>query len=359
MNILIDAGHPAHVHLFRNFAQCMIGKGHSILFTCRDKEFEEYLLKKYDLDFISFGRKYNSAPGKLFGLFKFGYNELLTGKKFKADIFLSHGSIYAAHASFLLRKPHISFEDTFNFEQIRLYSPFTDVILVSDYENPLMKRKNVVLYPGYHELAYLHPKLFSPDEAVLSDLGVRKGEKYVILRFVSWKATHDTGQSGITLENKIKTAEEFSRYAKVFISSEKELPEDLKKFRINIPPEKMHDAIAFSSLVFGESATMASEAAMLGVPSVFIDDTGRLYTKELEQKYNLVFNFTSSPGDQILAIKKGNELLQENTGEWKKNRDKMLSEKLNVTSFLVWFIENYPASLKKMKDDPSIINTFK
>lgn len=70
-------------------------------------------------------------------MFKFDYLEWRTCLRFKPDILLSHGSICAAHAAWLIGKPHIAFEDTFNFEQVRLYKPFTDTILTSDYDNPL------------------------------------------------------------------------------------------------------------------------------------------------------------------------------------------------------------------------------
>ena len=86
--------------------------------------------------------------------------EWKTALAFKPDVFISHGSMYAAHAAFLRGKPHISLEDTFNFEQIRLYLPFTDVVLTSDYEHPFHSNK-VIHYAGYHELAYLHPSLYT------------------------------------------------------------------------------------------------------------------------------------------------------------------------------------------------------
>lgn len=56
MRILIDIGHPAHVHLFKNFAHEMQNKGHKVLFTLRDKEFEIELLKSEGLDYVSFGK---------------------------------------------------------------------------------------------------------------------------------------------------------------------------------------------------------------------------------------------------------------------------------------------------------------
>ena len=38
--------------------------------------------------------------------------------------------------------------------------------------------------------------------------------------------------------------------------------------------------------------------------------------------------------------------------EWQRRRQKMLSEKIDVTAFMVWFIENYPESVRVMKETP-------
>jgi len=360
MKILIDIGHPAHVHLFKHFAWEMQKKGHKIFFTCREKEFEIYLLKTYGFYFKSFGKKYSSIGGKIWGLIEFDIKEFLTALSFKPDILLSHGSIYAAHTAFLLRKPHISLEDTFNFEQIRLYLPFTSVVLTGDYEHPSLGEKEI-RYSGYHELAYLHPNYFVPDKSVLKALGVNENDKYVIMRFVAWNATHDTGHKGISYENKLKAIKEFEKYSRVFISSESELPVELKKYKINIPPHKMHDALAFASLLFGESSTMAEECAMLGTPSIFIYNKSTYYTKHLENDYELLFNYTESNEDQFKAIEKGVELLNTlNIKEkWQKLRQIMLSDKIDVTAFLVWFVENFPKSAQIMKKTPDYQFNFK
>ena len=360
MNILIDIGHPAHIHLFKHFAWDMIAKGHNIIFTCREKEYVIELLSHYGFTYQSFGRKYKNSVGKILGLLEFDVKEFIAGLKFKPDIFLSHGSIYAAQAAFMLGKPHIALEDTFNFEQIRLYKPFTKYILTADYEHPL-KSPKVIKYAGYHELSYLHPKRFIPDKSVLNELGIIEGEKYVIIRFVSWNASHDIGHTGICYENKIKAVEEFSRYAKVFISSEKELPDSLEKFRITIKPHRMHDAIAFATLMFGESSTMVEEAAMLGVPGIYLFNNSTFYTKHLEQQYGLIFNYSESESDQKKAIDKAIELLKKNDLKviLKTKQKKLLEHKIDVTAFLVWFIENYPQSAKIMKENPDYQYNFK
>lgn len=331
MNILIDIGHPAHVHLFRCFAHDMEEQGHKVLFTCRDKEFEIALLKAEGFDFICFGKKFKTTTGKICGLIKFDIQELITCLKFKPDVLLSHGSMYAAHAAWIYQKPHISFEDTYNFEQIRLYEPFTKAILTADYDHPFISKKEIH-YAGYHELAYLHPNRFSPDKSVLKELGVEDGEKYVLLRFVSWNATHDAGHKGMSFENKLRAVKEFSKYARAFISSERGLPEELAKYKLPTAPERVHSVMAFASMIFGESATMVSEGVVLGVPGVYIDDTGRYYTTEQEKKYGMCFNFSESEEDQQRAIAKGIEILS--NGVDLSGYQKMMKDKIDVTAFL-------------------------
>ena len=69
MRVLIDIGHPGHVHLFKNFAREFIRKGHQVLFTVREKEHETELLKSEKLSFTRLGRHYTSGPGKIWGLY--------------------------------------------------------------------------------------------------------------------------------------------------------------------------------------------------------------------------------------------------------------------------------------------------
>jgi hypothetical protein len=106
---------------------------------------------------------------------------------------------------------------------------------------------------------------------------------------------------------------------------------------------------------------MASEAAILGVPGIFINNTSICYTREEEDKYGLVFNFTESEKDQEKAIQKGLELIT-TVGikeEWAIRRQKMLNDKIDVTAFLVWFIQNWPLSFKIMKENPGYQQRFK
>ena len=91
---------------------------------------------------------------------------------------------------------------------------------------------------------------------------------------------------------------------------------------------------------------MASESAVLGTPAVFIDDKGRGYTDELEEKYGLVFNFSDRAGGQRKALKKGIEILQAQDAAklWQAKRVRLLDDYIDVTAFMTEFIENYRRS---------------
>lgn len=338
MKILIDIGHPAHVHLFRHFAVEMAKKGRQFLFTTRDKEVAVHLLKVYGFACQSFGKPYKKTLGKLWGLIKFDWRLWRVAREFRPDLFMSAGSFYAAHVSFLMGRPHITCEDTGNMEQVRLYLPFTEAVLTpSVFQRDLGAKQ--VRYPGYHELAYLHPARFVPDPGVRSLLGATEGERYVLMRFISWSASHDVGMKGFSSQEKIRMVEELARTRRVFISSEGELPEALEKYRVRIPPERMHDVLAAADLYIGEGATMASECAALGVPAIYVNPM-QAGTLDDQEKYGLIFQFRTPRG----VLEKALELLAapDVRQEFQQRRQRMLAEKTDVTEFLIHFVETFP-----------------
>jgi len=352
MNILIDIGHPGHVHLFRPFAQEMMKRGHKILFTCRQKEFEIELLEAANFDYISFGNHYKTKRGKIWGLLKFDIQMFFVALKFKPDLFLSHGSIYAAHVSFLLRKPHISMEDSGNMEQIRLYLPFTKAVL-TPFELPEDLGRKQIRYHSYHELAYLNPKYFSPKIEVLKAIGAGENEKFALLRFVSWNATHDVGQGGFTNTQKEELVDFLSSKMKLFISAERAVPESFEKYLIKIKPEQMHQVLAFAEIVIGEGATMASEAGVLGTPAIYVNSLSRCYNED-QENYNTVFNFRNGNG----VLEKAKEILNASLKS-QNNHKKIIEDKIDLTAFLVWFISEWPKSFKIMKENPNYQLRFK
>lgn len=356
MKILIDINHPAHVHYFKNMIKIMTNKNYNFKIISRNKEIEHYLLTKNKIDFISRGEGAKSFFSKI-KYFFYAINFIIKEiKLFKPDLIISFGTPYPAIASKICKIDHISINDTEHAGMHHaLTDPFSKTILTpSCYKKNIGKKQ--LRFDSYMELSYLHPKYFKPDPSIYDLLGIEKKQKYMIVRFVSWNAVHDYGHMGLTLQNKIKAVKEFSKYCKVFISSESKLPDELRKYRVNIPYEKMHDALAFASLFYGESATMASESACLGTPAIFLDNDGRGYTDEQQSQYGIVFNFKETQKEQEESIDKGIQLLDKHSNkiQWLKIKENILNDKIDPTSFFVWFFENYPNSIRLMQEESKI-----
>jgi uncharacterized protein len=354
LRILIDIGHPAHVHLFRNLVNELIGKGHFVVITAREKDITLPLLESFNIDYELVGRNYSGIWGKIFGLFKFTKKIISIIKDFDADIIISHGSIYAAIASKWTHRYSICLEDTGNKEQVYLYKPFTNLILSPENLKDSFGSKHIK-YPSFHESAYLSPQEFVADKSVLDELNLTEKDKYIIVRFVSRKSSHDMGESRLSDFEKIRIVKRFEQFVKVYISSEEELPAELQIYSFPSAISRIHHAMAFAKLFYGESATMCSEAAFLGVPSVLIDSQGRDYTNYLEEKYELVKNFTGKNYNIEKSLDYAVELLNtDNTATIRHKHKLLLQEHINLTDFLFWLITNYPQSINQLKKYPKV-----
>ena len=360
MKIYLDIIHPATLHFFRRFMGIMESNGHEFLVSAKDKDVTLELLNHYKIEYINRGKAASSFIGKVFNIIRADIRLFAKVKSFAPDLIISFGSPVAAHIAFLLRKPCIAIEDTecANLAH-KSYIPFSRVALTPSCFGKDFGKKGIA-FKGYKELAYLHPSYFKVGSKVHELLGIKPKEQYTIVRFVSRNASHDFGVQGISDDLKVRLVERLSSYSKVFITSEDRIPAQIERYKISIPPWRMHDVIAKASLLIGESATMAAESAMLGVPAIFIDNQGRGYTDELE-KYGLVYNFISSPGRINNAINKAIELLkmQERKTIFQQRRNQMLAEKIDVTAFMVWFVENYPKSVEVMKENTEFQSKFK
>ncbi len=349
-NILISIGHPAQVHQFKNLYHKLVLQDYNVFILCKEKEISYYLLSKYKIKYIKIDeRKHRNILSKILQIPLSCFKQIHQMKKIKPDIVISRGSIPTVWASSILQLPHLYLTDTESSGLAdKVILPFVSYKLTAlSYKKKL--GKNHYYYHGNIELFYLHSNYFKPNSNIYSLLGIDKKERYCIVRFVSWDAHHDIGLDGITLENKIYLVREIAKICKVFITSEKILPEELKEFQIKIPPERIHDAIYFSDLMFGESSTMASEAAVMGTPSIYIDENGRGYTDE-EGDFGLVYNF--KPSQQLLAISKALQILRNNNkSKYLERNQEFLKGMIDPTDMIFRVIENYPESIHKLEKE--------
>lgn len=313
-------------------------RGHKVFVLARAKEITYYLLDKYEISYQEVSVHRNSMIGKAYDFFHRWKKTYEFCKEIQPDIATGIADFYFAQIGKLLNFKSVVFTDSEHVKIDKyLTFPFATRVIVPNCFTKELREKQI-RYNGYHELAYLHPDYFKPEPSVLNMIDVEKDEKYVIMRFVSWAAVHDIGHSGLDFRFKRKLVETLSRYAKVFITSEGPMPKEFKKYRIKIPPEKMHDALYYASLYIGEGATMASECAVLGTPAIYVNTLTAGTLEEQEKRYGLIIQCkdNSRVGDIAINLLRNNNLRK----EWDEKRKRMLLEKNNTTKYMCSIVEN-------------------
>lgn len=359
MKILFDIGHPGHVHYFRAAIKSLKSLGHEIVVTARERDIIFYLLDYYKIPFVNRGNGSNTRFGKLLYMLKADLKLIKLCLRKKPDLFISFSSPYAAQAAYLLRRPHIAINDTEHTDKI--HSIFTYkfskwILTPESYQNDLGKKH--LKFNNIMEGIYLNSKVFSPDISIYDDLKINKEQPFVFIRFVSWNAHHDFGQSGINLVSKRKLVKILTdKNYRVLISSEDSLPNEFKQYQINISPEKIHSVLFYASLFIGESGTMASESAYLGTQTVYVNSLPLMCYLKLEQDYKLLKHFSSSEGvleyvKELLEVPNFNSLA-------KKKAKEMKETFINPTEFLFWMIKDYPESTETIATNPKFQEKFK
>ena len=376
MNILIQLSHPAHFHLYKNVAKNLIANGHHVLFVIKTKDILEQLLKNAGLPYENINQYAHrgSKLGVLWDMLVREWRIVRLCRKHHIDL-LTGSTPDVAHVGWLLRKMRVNIgEDDLNvvpaFDIIASY--FVQTLVAPSTCGLGHIEYKAVHYPGYHELAYLHPNHFTPSREVVEGYGMPYPlAPYFILRFASLNAHHDTGIKGINAEVAQRLIDILAPHGRIYITSERPLEPQFEQYRIHINPLDMHHVMAFASLYIGDSQTMAAEAGVLGVPFVrFNDFVGRIgYLRELEDVYELGYGIHATPLAADSPIHRANGSVQpsgvealyqtverlvampaeERRSTFQARREKMLSEKIDCAKFLTWFIENYPASVEQTR----------
>lgn len=310
MKIFFSIIHPAHVHFFADSILELKKDGHEVTVISRDKECVLELLQQKGIKNICLSKArtgYKLIFEMLWHQFRLFF--LLLIRRPQAIVAL--GGPLCAHVGSLFSRVLI-FTDTHIAEtQNRITFPFASKIIVpSSYPKEYIMNERFYSYKGYHELAYLDLDQFNPDNEVLQKLGLEKEENFFLVRLTAWNSSHDFGVNGLSLEQRNFLINFLNERGKVFISSEDPLPKDLEKFNYTLQPSDLHSVIYFSDLVIGESATLVSEAAVLGVPGIYISPIPRCYTDEQERKTKYIKTFTPSEFD--IMMENLDQFLQKN-----------------------------------------------
>lgn len=251
----------------------------------------------------------------------------------RPDVLAGVGGIFVSHVGFMCRVPSVVFYDTENATlQNFLTFPLASRVVVPRCYRAWTPPYRTVRYAGYHELAYLSPDVFFPDRETALACGLSAEGDTFLIRVVSWRANHDIGERGWSAELLHIVVDCLAQRGKVVISAECELPSDLQEYGYRGPAKAIHHLLAHCKALVGESATMCSEAAVLGVPSIYIADTSRGYIDEQASRYGLTATIALDGASRVEDVI--DEILSISVSARRVLRRRMLKECADVPSLV-------------------------
>jgi predicted glycosyltransferase len=360
MKILIYLGHPAQYHFFKNIVKKLQEK-HDVRYLIKTKEVLEPLLKEDNVQYKNIlpeGRK-STKFGIVWGLVKRELKVLYEAVCFRPNLMLGTDPSLA-HIGKLLRIPVLTvLEDDVQviYDLAKITFPFSTYIVAPDSCDCGKWNNKKIPYAGYMKLAYLHPNYFSGGSKEK-----KEGNEKALIRLSNLEAFHDKGINGFNEELLKQTIEKLEAADfKVQLSSEKIMNAFFDKYMLKINPSQMHKVLCNADILISDSQSMTMEAAMLGIPSIrYSDFSGRIgVLEELEHKYQLTFGVKPGNPGKLTHILDGLLSMGDIQEEFQIRRKKMLDDKIDVTMFFTWLIENFPESAKIIQESPDYQYGFK
>ena len=364
-NCLFMISHPAHFHLFKQTMDALKADGLRVITVIRPKDVLEQLCINTGTEYIKIKERSRTVGkvGLALSLLQKTAEVCRIVRREKPDFMIGSDGVIA-YAGKLFGIPAFDCDED-DAEATPLFAKmfypfFTGIIAPTICSAGKWEHKKIGIH-SYHELAYLHPRVFKPDTAKLDQYGIPGDKPFYLIRFAQLTAHHDTGIHGIDTAAALRLVELLKGKGNIYITSERPLEPELEAYRIHINPVDIHHIMAFADLFIGDSQTMAAEAGVLGTPFVRLNDfSGRLaYLNEIENVYQLGYSHKSADIEGFFqSIQKWLDT-PDRKAICAQRREKMLSEKIDYAKFLTWFIESYPDSARIMREDPDYQWRFK
>ncbi len=345
--ILFDLNHPADFHFFKHLMAHLNENGYRLKVVARDKECLHQLLQSAGIAYINRGSGSNSTLGKyVYSLYIVALILVLL-VRFRPGLAISLSSPYLVLASRILGIQSLTYDDT--DDNPRLLSIIKhSTYLLSPVHYPHQFHKNHFHLRTFKELAYLHPNRFRSETP----------GNGIFFRLARTDSIHHSPGSRVNVPAIIAQINRYSEQNPALFSAEVEVnPDQVKGVRM-ADRLQIHKELAGCRVFWGNSATMAAEAAVLGIPAIFVSAEKFSYISELEA-YGLLFHYT--PDQMGGSFAKLDELLRNDSmrESFREARTQLLNDKIDASRFLIWFAGNLPGSARIMREDPDYQLTFR
>ncbi|MEM6942157.1 MAG: DUF354 domain-containing protein [Pseudomonadota bacterium] len=346
--ILIDIVHPADVLFFRHPILRLTEAGHEIRILSREKDVAAQLLDDFALPHRQVSQAGHGILGLGFELLRRDAALLAEALRFKPHVLTGFGAVAAAHAGFLLRIPSIAFYDSDQpMLQTRITWPVVTRLVVPEAFDGRIAAGRTLRLAGTKELSFFHPRRFTPDRNAALALGLDPDRPNLLLRLVAMRANHDIGKAGWSPEAVTEITAALAQEGVVHLSAEagaeigaeagsgavqsgpvtadRRLNKTGPRLRPYRGPAKaIHQLMAQCRLVAGQSATMAAEAAVLGVPALYAGPDRPGYVRALADAGLIRL---SAPGDVAGFLAEARAALAEPPEAQRNRRDAWIADK--------------------------------
>ena len=238
MTYLFYFGHPSqYLFLRESIKHLAKSDNNKIIILIKTKDVLENLLKNdgYEYTNILPRERGKSKTSIILSLLKRNLKIFLILLRTKPDLLIGSDASLAQLGMLLNTNRITIVEDDYSVIKMlaNLTYPFTKTILCPEVCGVGRWENKKTAYKGYMKLAYLHPNVFKPDDAILSKYNLTN--KFILIRLARLTAHHDFGIEGINrllLDQLISIIKE--KGYKVFISSEDNIDEKYHSFLLKI-----------------------------------------------------------------------------------------------------------------------------
>jgi predicted glycosyltransferase len=286
MKILVDVHHPVDINFFKNAIRILTTKHDchvEIAVQPRGRIVPILQRELPDYHSVRIGTHRKSFAGKVYdaGVRFLGFVSYLRRGGF--DVAVGFGGISLCHATYVLGKPSVIFDDDPEFGiGFYPYKPFATRLVMP--QHIPVHGKNVVSYRGFKELAYVHPNHFKPDEGALQEYGLSPGS-YVFVREVSNISMNYTHLEEGQLADVCRRLRTLGLNV-VLSLEDKSLTDRFAPHCIILqePVRDIYSLMHFALLAISSGDTMARESCLTGTPVIYTGGRFMSVNSELIRK---------------------------------------------------------------------------
>lgn len=331
MHVGIATRHPEHVRFFRHPIEELQAEGIEVSVYAREHGPTIELLDQYGLDYHVLAGSGSTPAELLAGHVAYEARLLAAARRHDVSVLASVGGRAVSHLAPLAGARSVVFLDWQPGVTDRLVGALAHTVCTPAFLTPDVSSRSEQ-YAGFHELSHLHPDRFDSDPDAVRRLGLDPDERLFVLGFLNPTVEAGTGSSIVeTLHERLSGYGAFA-YADEHVGSATPSVTAATPdggTGATIPPADRADVLAHADLCLGDSGLLATEAAVLGTPSVLLwDDRIPTRIAELSDRYGLLH--ATADGDEFLeqvaavATDPGAEEL------WVDRRDRLIAETTDV-----------------------------